>query len=112
MPLSNSILRRYTPPTCTLEIVAKNSPLSRFVGQPVLKDLRFELRFDDPRQPEDQGVTIRGDRTELEMLYEAVNSYVQDFLNSPSTQLTLTSGGRTNTWGSTANENLAQDLPA
>lgn len=111
MPLSKSILRRYTPPTCTLEIVAKNSPLSRFVGQPVLKDLRFELRFDDPRQPEDQGVTIRGDRTELEMLYEAVNSYVQDFLNSPSTQLTLTSGGRTNTWGSTANENLTQDLP-
>ncbi len=87
MPSSNSILRRYTPPTCTLEITAKRSPLSRFVGQSVLKDLRFELRFDDPRKPEDQRVTIRGDRTELEMLCDAVNSYVQDFLGKSPVQL-------------------------
>ena len=89
MPLSNSVLRRYTPPTCTLEIVAKSSPLSRWVGQSVLKDLRFELRFDDPRKPEEQRVTIRGDRTELEMLYDAVNSYVQEFLDPSPTQLPL-----------------------
>ncbi|MCA1990644.1 MAG: DUF4335 domain-containing protein [Coleofasciculus sp. S288] len=89
MPLSNSVLRRYTPPTCTLEIVAKSSPLSRWTGQTVLKNLRFELRFDDPRKPEDNRVTIRGDRTELEMLCDAVNSYVQDFLDSSSTQLPL-----------------------
>ena len=89
MPLSNSVLRRYTPPTCTLEIVAKSSPLSRWVGQSVLKDLRFELRFDDPRKPEDQRVTIRGGRTELEVLCEAVNSYVQDFLGSSSAQLAI-----------------------
>ncbi|HEY9742980.1 MAG TPA: DUF4335 domain-containing protein [Coleofasciculaceae cyanobacterium] len=86
MPLSNSVLRRYTPPTCTLEIAAKSSPLSRWVGQSVLKDLRFELRFDDPRKPEDQRVTIRGDRTELEVLYDAVNSYVQEFLDPSSTK--------------------------
>ncbi len=89
MPLSNSVLRRYTPPTCTLEIVAKSSPLSRWVGQSVLKDLRFELRFDDPRKPEEERVTIRGDRTELEMLYDAVNSYVQEFLDPSPTQLPL-----------------------
>ncbi|HAJ59880.1 MAG TPA: hypothetical protein DCP31_11910, partial [Cyanobacteria bacterium UBA8543] len=67
MPLSNSVLRRYTPPTCTLEIAAKSSPLSRLTGQSVMKDLRFELRFDDPRKPEDERVIIRGDRTELEV---------------------------------------------
>ncbi len=89
MALSNSVLRRYTPPTCTLEIVAKSSPLSRWVGQSVIKDLRFELRFDDPRRPEDQRVTIRGDRTDLEVLCDAVNSYVQDFLDPYSTQLPL-----------------------
>ena len=89
MPLSNSVLRRYTPPTCTLEIVAKSSPLSRWVGQSVLKDLRFELRFDDPRKPEEERVTIRGDRTDLEMLCDAVNSYVQEFLDPSPTQLPL-----------------------
>lgn len=89
MPLSNSVLRRYTPPTCTLEIAAKSSLLSRWVGQSVLKDLRFELRFDDPRKPEDQRVTIRGDRTELEVLYDAVNSYVQEFLDPSSTKQSL-----------------------
>ncbi|HEY9633775.1 MAG TPA: DUF4335 domain-containing protein [Coleofasciculaceae cyanobacterium] len=89
MPLSNSVLRRYTPPTCTLEIVAKNSPLSRWVGKSALKDLRFELRFDDPRKPEDQRITIRGDRTDLDVLYEAVNSYVQDFVSQSSVQLPM-----------------------
>ena len=90
MPLSNLVRQRYTPPTCTLEIVAKASPLSRWVGQSVLKDLRFELRFDDPRQPTDKPVTISGDRIALEVLHEAVTSYVQDFLGSSSTQLPLT----------------------
>jgi hypothetical protein len=65
MPLSNSVLRRYTPPTCTLEVVAKSSPLSRWVGQSLMKDLRFELRFDDPRQPEEKRVTIRGNAGDL-----------------------------------------------
>ncbi|NEO29562.1 MAG: DUF4335 domain-containing protein [Symploca sp. SIO3C6] len=77
---SNSVVRRYTPPTCTLEIVAKVSPLSRWMGQSALKELHFELCFDDPRQPEDKQVTIHGDHTELEILHEAVNNYVQEFL--------------------------------
>jgi hypothetical protein len=82
MPLSSSVLRRYTPPTCTLEIVAKTSPLSRWVGKSVVKDLRFELHFDDPRQPDEKLVTIKGDRTELDVLYEAVSHYIQNFLNT------------------------------
>lgn len=81
------VLRRFTPPTCTLEIQAKDSPLSRWAGQPVLKHLRFELSFDDPRQTEDRRVTIRGNRAQLESLCEAVSTYVQDFLvQSPQPQ--------------------------
>ncbi len=84
MPLSNSVLRRYTPPTCTLEIVSFSSPLSRWMGRSVLKQLRFELRFDDPRLPEEQRVSIHGDRDQLEILQEAVTNYVQDLLNPPN----------------------------
>ncbi len=61
MPLSNSVIRRYTPPTCTLEVFAQSSPLSRWMGKTVLKHLSFELRFDDPRLPEEHRVPIRGD---------------------------------------------------
>lgn len=80
MPLSNSVIRRYTPPTCTLEVFAQSSPLSRWMGKTVLKHLSFELRFDDPRLPEEQRFPIRGDREQLEVLCDAVTSYVQQFL--------------------------------
>ncbi len=80
MPLSNSVIRRYTPPTCTLEVVAQSSPLSRWMGKSVLKQLRFNLRFDDPRQPEKEQVVIQGDRDRLEALSIAVSGYVQEIL--------------------------------
>ncbi|MHC5738044.1 DUF4335 domain-containing protein [Nostoc sp.] len=80
MPLSNSVIRRYTPPTCTLEVFAQSSPLSRWMGKTVLKHLSFELRFDDPRLPEEHRIPIRGDREQLEALCDAVTSYVQQFL--------------------------------
>ncbi|MEH2407878.1 DUF4335 domain-containing protein [Nostoc sp.] len=80
MPLSNSVIRCYTPPTCTLEVFAQSSPLSRWMGKTVLKHLSFELRFDDPRLPEENRVPIRGDRDQLEALCDAVTSYVQEFL--------------------------------
>lgn len=95
MPLSNSVLRRYTPPTCTLEIAAKSSPLSRWAGKSISKDLRFDLSFDDPRQSEEQRVAIRGDGQDLEMLSDAVNSYIQQFLAS-SIPLLQTPGTPTN----------------
>ena len=78
------VLKRYTPPTCTLEITAKSSPLSRWAGQPVFKSLSFELRLDDPRLPDSQHVTLRGDRIQLETLHEAVSTYVQNFLGESS----------------------------
>ncbi|WP_375511550.1 DUF4335 domain-containing protein [uncultured Nostoc sp.] len=80
MPLSNSVIRCYTPPTCTLEVFAQSSPLSRWMGKTVLKHLSFELRFDDPRLSEVDRVPIRGDRDQLEALCDAVTSYVQQFL--------------------------------
>ncbi len=80
MPLTNSVIRRYTPPTCTLEVLAQSSSLSRWVGKSVLKDLRFELSLDDPRLSEEQKIVIRGDRDQLEALCAAVTNYVQEFL--------------------------------
>ncbi|MBK4732111.1 DUF4335 domain-containing protein [Oxynema sp. CENA135] len=80
MPSFNSVLRRYTPPTCTLEIRATSSPLSRWVGQPVVKNVHFQLRFDAPQIPEEQQVTLRGDGDSLQDLYEAVSTYVRDFI--------------------------------
>ncbi|WP_414624445.1 DUF4335 domain-containing protein [Calothrix sp. CCY 0018] len=80
MPLSNSVIRRYTPPTCTLEVLAQSSPLSRWMGKSVLKQVRFNLRFDDPRQPEKELIIIQGDRDQLEALSTAVSGYVQEIL--------------------------------
>lgn len=82
--MSLSVLRRYTPPTCTLEIMATGSVLSRWTDRTVLKNLRFELSFDDPKLPADQQVMVRGDRVQLDALYEAVESYVQEFLRQPA----------------------------
>ncbi|OCR01395.1 hypothetical protein BCD67_23365 [Oscillatoriales cyanobacterium USR001] len=79
------VLRRYTPPTCTLEITAKTSPLSRWAGQPVLKSLRFELRLDDPRLSEEKHVTLKGDRDKLEVLHQVVSTYIQNLLGQSLT---------------------------
>ncbi|BCL36198.1 DUF4335 domain-containing protein [Nostoc sp. MS1] len=93
MPLSNSVIRRYTPPTCTLEVLAQSSPLSRWMGKPVLRQLTFELRFDDPQLPEENRVPIRGDRDQLETLCDAVTTYVQQFLQQPPESFWLSFSG-------------------
>ena len=85
--MSTSVLRRYTPPTCTLEIAAKGSALSKWTDRAVLKNLRFQLSFDDPTVPEDQQVEIRGDRTQLEALWEAVSVYVQEVLGQSGVEV-------------------------
>ncbi len=83
MPPLNSVIRRYTPPTCTLEILAQSSPLSHWMGKTVIKQLTFELHFDDPQLPEENRIPIRGDRDQLEILCDVVTSYVQEFLQQP-----------------------------
>ena len=60
MPGSNSVVRRYTPPTCTLEILAESSPLSHWMSQTVVDQLRFQLHFDDPTLPEDLRIPNEG----------------------------------------------------
>ena len=80
--MSYSVLRRYTPPTCTLEIMAKSSPLSRWTNQPVLKHLRFQLNLDDPKVSQEHWITLKGDRVQLETLCDVVTTYVQQFLQS------------------------------
>ena len=81
--MPTSVLRRYTPPTCTLEIAATGSALSRWTDRAVLKNLRFQLSLDDPKLPEDKQVLLRGDRTQLEALWGAVTTHVQAQLNQP-----------------------------
>lgn len=85
--MSYSVLRRYTPPTCTLDVLAKQSPLSRWAGQTVLKNLRFQLSLDDPKLPKEEWVTVTGDRPQLEELCEVVQLYVQEFLQQSQTRL-------------------------
>jgi len=60
--------------------MAQSSSLSGWMGKSVLKQLNFELRFDDPRLPEERRISIKGDRSQLEALYGAVTNYVQEFL--------------------------------
>ncbi len=84
-PQSGEVVRKYTSPTCTLEIAANASVLTRWTQKPTLKNQRFNLRFDDPRMGEDQWVVLRGDRLKLEALTDAVANYVQTFLTRSPT---------------------------
>ncbi|HEY9697814.1 MAG TPA: DUF4335 domain-containing protein [Trichocoleus sp.] len=82
--MAQAVLRRYTPPTCTLEIMATGSALSRWTDRAVLKNLRFRLSLDDPTLPEEEQVTVEGDRIELEALCDRIESYVQRLLSRSS----------------------------
>lgn len=75
------IIRRYTPPTCTLEVQAKRPFISRLKQQPILEQFKFKLCFDDPRLPDADHITIEGDRTQLETLSQVIKNYIQNFLN-------------------------------
>jgi hypothetical protein len=88
--MSYSVLRRYTPPTCTLEILAKSSPLSRWAGQPVLKNVHFRLSLDDPTLSQEEWTVLQGDRVQLDALCEAVTEYVQQFLEQSQDLLRTT----------------------
>ncbi|MBO0350744.1 DUF4335 domain-containing protein [Phormidium pseudopriestleyi FRX01] len=70
--------------------MAKSSPLSKWMGKPVLKQLRFQLSFDAPQLPQEQQVTIRGDARALDALSDAVTNYVQDFVQQSPQRLNAT----------------------
>ena len=82
--MPTAVLRRYTPPTCTLEVTASGSALSRWAERPVLKNLRFQLSFDDPKLMPDQQVMVSGDQSQLEALHTAVSDYVQQLVGRPA----------------------------
>jgi hypothetical protein len=63
--------------------MAENSSLSRWTEQAVVKDVRFNLSLDDPMLPQERWVQLKGDRTQLEELHQAVSTYVQTFLEQP-----------------------------
>ena len=77
-----STIHRFTPPTCTLEIIGQKSPLSRWTNNDVLKKVRFKLRFDDPRQTTARQVTIEGSQEDLLLLQTVINNYVQTQLHN------------------------------
>ncbi len=84
--MSTSVLRQYTPPTCTLNIAATGSALSRWTDRTVLKNLRFDLSFDDPKRSPDELIHLSGDRVQLEALSDAVSAYVQQLLDPQAVQ--------------------------
>jgi len=77
---TNALIRRYTPPTCTLEIWGKRSPLSLWAGRNLLKDVGFQLYLDDPRQTEREPLVIKGSSYQLQSLCDVVSNYTQNLL--------------------------------
>ena len=94
MDNSYNIIRRFTPPTCTLEIWGKNSPLSRWTKKKAVREIQFKLSFDDPKNLDAEPIVIEGDRDKLERLYTTVLDYTGNFLeqsfNSKSLSLVTT----------------------
>ncbi|MBE9217502.1 DUF4335 domain-containing protein [Dolichospermum flos-aquae] len=90
MSSSNSVIRRYTAPTCTLEIWAQNSSLSRWVEKNVIRDLSFRLQFDHPGLSEAAQILIQGDHRQLEVLCDTVTSYVQKLLQESTADFSVT----------------------
>ena len=67
----STVLHRFTPPTCTLEIRGNKLPLFR------RSQFQFELRFEDLSGSTSTPIIIKGDRQDLEQLIEVVDSYLQ-----------------------------------
>ncbi|WP_373480165.1 DUF4335 domain-containing protein [Geminocystis sp.] len=77
---ASSSFRRYTPPTCTLEIYHPQSFWGYFGPKPFPQLFSFQLHFDDPRVPKEDRSTIIGDRDLLEKLRKKVQEYINNYL--------------------------------
>ena len=109
--LSPTISKLYTPPTCTLEVTAKASPLSRWTRTPAIKSLQFLLSFDSSAQRAREPIEIYGDQTQLSALTETVTQYIQTVLASRATELPLSglqSGSQTEPSASAPDDTTAQ----
>ncbi len=87
--LSPTLSRIYTPPTCTLEVTAQPSALSRWTRTPAIKSLDFLLSLDGLQSNRREPLEIRGDQTQLAHLSETVSDYIQQLLARPHTDLPL-----------------------
>lgn len=94
MSPSNSAIRSYTQPSCTLQIIDLSTASERG-EQPTEAQQQFELRFGEALQQEEQ-IGIRGDRQQLTELHESVNSYIQNFLGSSSERFNTLLSPQTN----------------
>lgn len=87
--MSTPLTRTYTPPTCTLEVTAQPSALSRWSDTPVVKSLQFILNLEGLAKGDREPVALQGDQTQLAALSEAVSSYVQRLVSSRHTEFPL-----------------------
>lgn len=107
---SPALIRRYAPPTCTLEIRAQTSPLSQWTGQTVLKGVKFRLSFDDPRLADRPQVVITGEQAQLEALAKALQFYLSQQLAPGRAIPPLVLGERVMDYTHPQGETIAQAL--
>lgn len=81
MVINTSSFRRYTPPTCTLEIYHPHF-WGNWGAKTFPPQFSFQLHFDDPRLPKSEKSIILGDRNLLEKLREKINEYISKYLES------------------------------
>ena len=79
IPKFNSF-RRYTPPTCTLEIYHPQPFWGRWQNRSFPPLFSFQLHFDDPRITQEDKISIIGDRDLLETLRIKVEEYISRYL--------------------------------
>ncbi len=78
--MADRVVHSYTVPYWRLELRAQESSLSRWMGKPVLRNLRFQIyRMVGDRQAE---LVLRGDRALLEQFYQVTEDYVRSDLHS------------------------------
>ena len=77
---SRTLIKHYTPPTCTLEIHSNSSFFLGNNNSKIPERFRFNLHFDDPRLPDEKRITLKGDRSRLESLCQIVNDYINKLM--------------------------------
>lgn len=76
----SSISRQYHPQSCSLEITAQTSPLSRWARRPIIKSVNFLLSFQGLSGANHEPLEIRGNQEQLQLLSATVTDYVQSLL--------------------------------
>lgn len=85
MFFTQSLIKRYTPPTCTLKIFSNRFSWAKLTGIFTPENLSFELNVDDPRLAEHQQLTLKGNYQQLAVLSQTVRVYIHQLLQ-PSCQ--------------------------